>query len=86
LPAAPAQHGQPLQRGRIYVAVPDHHQLAYDHGVWLSTGPTENRHRPAVDALFRSVALGLRPVRDRGGALLRWMTVLDWPPFAATAV
>jgi two-component system, chemotaxis family, protein-glutamate methylesterase/glutaminase len=57
LPAVPAVHGAPLEAGRIYVAVPDHHLLVRDHRVMLSEGPTENSHRPAINALFRSVAL-----------------------------
>ena len=47
--------------GLIYVAVPDHHLLVDDHRVALSEGPTENGYRPAINALFRSVALGLGP-------------------------
>lgn len=61
LPAETALHGAPLQPGRIYVAVPDHHLLVDDHRVMLSEGPTENRYRPAVNALFRSVALTFGP-------------------------
>ncbi|MBV8965356.1 MAG: chemotaxis protein CheB [Mycobacteriaceae bacterium] len=57
LSSAPAQHGEPLESGRIYVAVPDRHLLVADHRIILSDGPTENAHRPAINALFRSVAL-----------------------------
>ena len=57
LPAVTAQHGEPLADGRIHVAVPGHHLLVDDHRVMLSEGPTENGHRPAINALFRSVAL-----------------------------
>jgi two-component system chemotaxis response regulator CheB len=39
------------------VAVPDRHILIDDHRVVLTEGPTENGHRPAINALFRSVAL-----------------------------
>jgi two-component system chemotaxis response regulator CheB len=57
LTAVPATDGVPLQAGRIYVAVPDRHMLVDDHRVTLSEGPTENGYRPAINALFRSVAL-----------------------------
>ncbi|HEX3789003.1 MAG TPA: chemotaxis protein CheB [Pseudonocardiaceae bacterium] len=57
LPATPAQQGGVLRAGHIYTAVPDHHLIAVDTESYLSRGPTENGHRPAVDALFRSVAL-----------------------------
>jgi two-component system chemotaxis response regulator CheB len=61
LPTAAAVHGAVLQAGRIYVAVPDHHLLVHDDRVILSEGPTENGHRPAINALFRSVALSAGP-------------------------
>jgi two-component system chemotaxis response regulator CheB len=57
LPATPATHGARLEGGTIHVAVPDHHLLVHDHRVVLSNGPTENGHRPAINALFRSVAI-----------------------------
>ena len=56
LPAAHARHGEPLQRGRIYVAPPDLHLLAVDDGARLSSGPRVNRHRPAIDVMFASAA------------------------------
>ncbi|HEX4391715.1 MAG TPA: chemotaxis protein CheB [Mycobacterium sp.] len=57
LPAAEASEGAPLEPGTIRVAVPDRHLLVYDHRVALSQGPTENGHRPAINSLFRSVAV-----------------------------
>ncbi|MFD1146571.1 chemotaxis protein CheB [Saccharothrix hoggarensis] len=56
LPAVNASDGMALRRGRVHVAPPDHHLLVVDGAVHLSHGPTENGHRPAVDALFRSAA------------------------------
>jgi two-component system, chemotaxis family, protein-glutamate methylesterase/glutaminase len=56
LPAAAAADGEPIERGRIYVAPSDHHMLVADGFVQLTRGPRENGHRPAVDALFRSAA------------------------------
>ncbi|MEV6612013.1 chemotaxis protein CheB [Kutzneria sp. NPDC051319] len=56
LPVHPARHGTPLRHGHVHAAVPDHHLLLIDGVMALSKGPTENGHRPAVDALFRSAA------------------------------
>jgi two-component system chemotaxis response regulator CheB len=61
LPAATATDGARLEPGRIFVAEPNRHLLVYDHRVRLSEGPTENGHRPAINALFRSVALNFGP-------------------------
>lgn len=61
LPATAAENGGALEPGQIYVAVPDRHLLVADHHVLLSQGPTENGHRPAINALFRSVALTFGP-------------------------
>ena len=56
LPAAHARHGEPLRRGRIYVAPPDFHLLTADGVARLSSGPKVNRHRPAIDVMFASAA------------------------------
>ncbi len=61
LPAVAAQNGAPLEPGHIYVGVPDRHLMVADHQSLLSQGPTENGHRPAINALFRSVALTYGP-------------------------
>jgi two-component system chemotaxis response regulator CheB len=61
LPAESAANGTPLAAGRIYVAIPDHHLLVRDHRLSLSEGPAENGYRPAINALFRSVALEFGP-------------------------
>ena len=61
LRATTACDGDALDAGRIYVAAPDRHLLVYDHEVLLSEGPTENGHRPAINALFRSAALHFGP-------------------------
>jgi two-component system, chemotaxis family, protein-glutamate methylesterase/glutaminase len=58
LPADQAVDGERLEPGTIRVAVPNRHLLIRDQRIVLSEGPTENGHRPAINALFRSVALG----------------------------
>ncbi|MEV3902530.1 chemotaxis protein CheB [Mycobacterium sp. NPDC050551] len=61
LPAVAATDGAHMRPGQITVAVPGHHLLVVGHHVRLSEGPTENGHRPAINALFRSVALAFGP-------------------------
>jgi len=56
LPVAHAEDGEAIEPGKIYVAPPDHHLLLTESAVKLGHGPKENRHRPAVDPLFRSAA------------------------------
>jgi two-component system chemotaxis response regulator CheB len=56
LPASHVKDGELIERGRIYVAPPDHHALLRAGQVRLTRGPRENGHRPAVDSLFRSAA------------------------------
>lgn len=56
LPASQPQHGEEIRQGHIYVAPPDHHLLVHKGHVGVVRGPKENRHRPAVDPLFRSAA------------------------------
>ena len=56
LPAIHATNGGPLAAGHIFVAPPDHHLLLGDGRVLLTQAPAERAHRPAIDALFRSVA------------------------------
>lgn len=57
LPAQTATAGARMKHGTVYVAAPGHHLLVEDGQIVLSEGPTENGHRPAINALFRSIAL-----------------------------
>jgi len=56
LPAMTPLSGERLLPGRIYVAPPDRHMLIEPGVIRLTTGPLENRFRPAIDPLFRSAA------------------------------
>jgi two-component system chemotaxis response regulator CheB len=56
LRATHAQDGEAVATGRIYVAPPDRHLLIKAGYVRVVAGPRENRHRPAIDPLFRSAA------------------------------
>jgi two-component system chemotaxis response regulator CheB len=61
LPAEPAASGQPIEPGRIYVAMPDYHLLLNGNGrIQLWRGPREDGHRPSINATFRSIAVGYR--------------------------
>ena len=61
LPVKHPQSGEPLEPGVVYVAPPNRHLVVEDGTVQLTTAPRENRHRPAVDPLFRSAALFYGP-------------------------
>ncbi len=56
LPATHAQDGERIQQGHIYIAPPDFHLLLRNGYLRIVRGPKENRHRPAVDPLFRTAA------------------------------
>jgi two-component system, chemotaxis family, protein-glutamate methylesterase/glutaminase len=57
LPVSAAVDGQPIEKSRVYVAVPDRHLLLVNGMIALGEGPRENMARPAIDPLFRSAAL-----------------------------
>src|SRR6202049_899718 len=57
LPAEHGRDGTRIERGRIYVAPPDHHMTIGPIGfIRLEQGPKENPRGPAADPLFRSAA------------------------------
>ena len=60
LPALNAEDGAPLRIGEILVAPADHHLLVDDGRIAVRRGPKENRFRPSIDALLRSVAYDWR--------------------------
>lgn len=57
LPVVRAVDGQPVEPSQVYVATADRHLLVVDGLIRLGEGPRENMARPAIDPLFRSVAL-----------------------------
>jgi two-component system, chemotaxis family, protein-glutamate methylesterase/glutaminase len=61
LPAVHPEDGAKLKAGHIYVAPPDHHLLVDGDRLAIKKGPKENRFRPSIDALFRSVAYHYGP-------------------------
>ena len=56
LPAAFGRHGAVIERGRIYVAPPDHHMRLGFGAILLDKGPKIHFSRPAADPLFISAA------------------------------
>jgi two-component system chemotaxis response regulator CheB len=56
-PAQNAVDGDRVNSGQIYVAPADQHLLVIDGVMRLGRGPRENMTRPAIDPLFRSVAV-----------------------------
>lgn len=61
LPASFAEDEEIFERGHIYIAQPGRHLIVDGDTLRLGVGPRENNARPAVDALFRSVALCCGP-------------------------
>src|SRR5262249_36988875 len=56
LPAVHPTDCEPIVPSRIYVAPPDHHMLIEPGRIRITHGPRKNRHRPAIDPLFRTAA------------------------------
>jgi two-component system, chemotaxis family, protein-glutamate methylesterase/glutaminase len=57
LPATFARDGEKLKSGHIFIAPAGFHLLVEDDRLQLGMGQRENNARPAIDPLFRSVAL-----------------------------
>ena len=59
-----AEDGERLQKSRIYIGPPERHLLLEGDTLRLGRGPRENNARPAIDPMFRSVALccGVRAI------------------------
>lgn len=61
LRAGHAADQEPICAGQIYVAPPNYHLTLEDGGMHVLKGPRENRHRPAIDPLFRTAARSFGP-------------------------
>jgi two-component system chemotaxis response regulator CheB len=72
LPAVAAEEGLPIRNGQIIVARAGFHLLVRAGRVHLGAGPRENRSKPALDPLFRSVAAAYRG-RAVGVVLSGWL-------------
>lgn len=59
--ATHAIDGERFEKNRIYIAPPDHHMILEQDHILVKKGPKENRFRPSIDALFRSVAYEYGP-------------------------
>ena len=57
VPVIYAEDDMPILAGHVYVAPPDYHMLVNETRFSVVRGPRENHCRPAIDPLFRSVAL-----------------------------
>ena len=56
LPVSYPRDSEIIEEGHIYVAPPNYHLLLEQGIIRVARGPKENRHRPAIDPLFRSAA------------------------------
>jgi two-component system, chemotaxis family, protein-glutamate methylesterase/glutaminase len=56
LPAVQVTDGDSIRPGHIYTAPPDYHMMIEQGRIRVLRGPRENRHRPAIDPLFRTAA------------------------------
>lgn len=47
---------EPIEKGVVYIAPPDHHMLIAEGRIIIGKGAHENRWRPSINNLFRSAA------------------------------
>ncbi len=60
LPVVMAVVDQRFERGKIYVAPPDHHLVVANEHLHLTRSPKEGLHRPSINVTFRSAANAYR--------------------------
>ena len=56
IPCSNARDYEQIQTRHIYLAPPNHHLILEQGQMRVTSGPKENRFRPAIDPLFRSAA------------------------------
>jgi two-component system chemotaxis response regulator CheB len=56
LPVVCPAKAESIRPGNIYLAAPNRHLVVNSYSAVSWMGPRENRHRPSVDALFRTAA------------------------------
>jgi two-component system chemotaxis response regulator CheB len=61
MPVMLARFGAKVRRSTIMIAPPNLHLVLEGDEVLVTHGPRENRHRPAIDVLFRSAAVTYGP-------------------------
>ena len=61
MPVSAPHDNDDLERGHVYVASADQHLMVAEGKIRQSRGPKECRSRPAIDVLFRSVAVVYGP-------------------------
>lgn len=61
LPASFARDGDKIEKGRIFLAPAGKHLIVEADALRLGDGPRENNARPAIDPMFRSLALCCGP-------------------------
>lgn len=57
LECSQARDGEPLKAGHVYLAPSDQHMMVKKTSIMVTKGARENGWRPAIDPLFRSVAV-----------------------------
>lgn len=60
LKVAFAKPDEPIKKGHVYVAPPDHHLLVERDAIGIVRTAKENYARPAIDPMFRSAAISFR--------------------------
>ncbi|HEY0092641.1 MAG TPA: chemotaxis protein CheB, partial [Flavobacterium sp.] len=55
-----AEEGKVLKKGYLYLAPTDYHLMVKNNKLTISQGPHENKYRPSIDVMFRSVAVNYR--------------------------
>src|SRR4051812_25292443 len=56
IPCKVGTDGESIEKGKIYIAPPDHHLLLDKDRIIIGKGAPENRWRPSINNLFRSAA------------------------------